>query len=218
MRRITPVLVAVGFAASLAGAAPGYADVPGSITTRVDNLLNVAGGTETLPLLITLAEATPEDREQLEGWLRNGHDPGDILTLIERYGGVERALDEARGYAERASGELGELRPVDSEAFEQLAAEDHEQTEVEQEQCLTGLALSRHDDQIPFRNDALNDRHHWGNLPLAYGGDVMYFPVLWRLKWPVWLFPWWIAACTVGNLFHLAFWQRRIALHLVDSK
>ncbi len=84
--------------------------------------MDASGGKQTLPLLLALAEATPEDRAFIEGWTRNGHGLDDIVKMIDRYQGVERAMVKARGYAKRANESLQAMGHVDSPGFEQLAS------------------------------------------------------------------------------------------------
>lgn len=83
--------------------------------------MDVSGGKQTLPFLLAMAEATEDDRRHMAKWMENGKDFGDILELVQRYGGVERALDEARKYADRAAASLAALRPADPQSFEFLS-------------------------------------------------------------------------------------------------
>lgn len=84
--------------------------------------MDVSGGKQTLPLLLALDAATSEDRAFIEKWMKNGRDFDSILDTINRYNGVERALDEARKYAELAAENLASLSCVRGEARTLLAS------------------------------------------------------------------------------------------------
>ena len=60
-------------------------------------------GKLTLPLVYTLDQATPADREALLEQLRNGREMSEVLAAIEKYHGLEYAYDRAREYARQAS-------------------------------------------------------------------------------------------------------------------
>lgn len=63
-------------------------------------------GKRTLPLIVTLERATPDERamiqELLQGTALEDGGVGMIRRLVEKYGGVPYALQRARGYAARA--------------------------------------------------------------------------------------------------------------------
>ena len=84
--------------------------------------MDVSSGKQTLPLLLAMGDATAEDRATIEKWLANGREVGPILEVIRRYQGVERTLDEARKFADKASASLAALTPADPEAFAHLAS------------------------------------------------------------------------------------------------
>lgn len=84
--------------------------------------MDVSGGKQTLPFLLAMAEASEMDKLRMQKWMKNGHDFDGILELIQRYNGVERALDEARRYADRACDALASLRPADPQSSEHLAS------------------------------------------------------------------------------------------------
>jgi len=84
--------------------------------------IDISGGKQTLPLLLALSEASDEDRALVEKWWNNGRDFDSILETIQRYHGVERALDQARQFADRAMDHLRKITPADTTAFELLAS------------------------------------------------------------------------------------------------
>ena len=63
-------------------------------------------GKRTLPLIVTLERATPAERDRIQSVLkRHTAEPGEIeeiRLLVERYGGVEYALERAQDYARSA--------------------------------------------------------------------------------------------------------------------
>lgn len=84
--------------------------------------MDVSSGQQTLPLILALGEASEQDRRSIETWMQNGRDFHEIFETIQRYNGVERALEHAHRYAEQASSTLELLKPADLETFESLAA------------------------------------------------------------------------------------------------
>jgi geranylgeranyl pyrophosphate synthase len=77
---------------------------------------DIRNGKQTLPLIYTLEKASDEDKQLLVRLWNNGRDPGQIMPLIEKYGGVDYALDEARKYAVAAQEQIADLprtRPVE---------------------------------------------------------------------------------------------------------
>lgn len=84
--------------------------------------IDLEGGKQTLPLILALQEASPEDRQQLESVLNNGRDLPLICRTLERYGTIERSLETARGYAKRATEQLADLDVHDPTAFDYLTA------------------------------------------------------------------------------------------------
>ncbi len=75
---------------------------------------DIQTGKVTLPVIRTLRQATPQDRDHL---LRLMHGPlgdgarEDVRRLLERYGGIEYALDVAGRYSRRAADALAPLPP-----------------------------------------------------------------------------------------------------------
>lgn len=84
--------------------------------------MDVLDGKQTLPVLLALDRATDRDRDQLEKWLRNGRDLPAIVETVNRYQGIELALEQARHYADRSVDALGRMNCADPEALECLAA------------------------------------------------------------------------------------------------
>lgn len=84
--------------------------------------MDVLGGKQTLPVLLALDQASERDRTRLEEWLRNGRDLPAIFETVQRYKGIELALDRARHYADRAVEALGRMNCVDSDAQDCLGA------------------------------------------------------------------------------------------------
>jgi octaprenyl-diphosphate synthase len=82
--------------------------------------MDVSGGKQTLPFLLAMNEANENDRARMARWMENGREFDEILEMIQRYNGVERALDEARRFADRATDALASLKPVDAQSFEFL--------------------------------------------------------------------------------------------------
>lgn len=72
---------------------------------------DIRNGKQTLPLIHALAAANPADREDLWACWNNGRDPERILKHVHKYGGVEKALEEARSFAEEAKAALVSLPP-----------------------------------------------------------------------------------------------------------
>ena len=71
-------------------------------------------------VLLAMSEASDQDRNRMTKWMENGRDFDEILEMIQRYNGVERALDEARRFADRATDALASLKPVDAQSYEFL--------------------------------------------------------------------------------------------------
>ncbi len=84
--------------------------------------MDISGGKQTLPLLLAMADASEEDRALMEKWLNNGRDFNSILGTIQRYRGVERALEEAKKFADRALEHLSALSLTDATAGEFLSS------------------------------------------------------------------------------------------------
>ena len=84
--------------------------------------MDLTTGKQTLPLILTLQDATPEDRQQLEGILNNGRDFAAISRLINRYDAINRSLGIARDYARQARSHLQGLPIANATAFEYLLA------------------------------------------------------------------------------------------------
>lgn len=59
-------------------------------------------GKQTLPLLYTLEQASPEDREKLVHTLNNGRDFDTVHGLVKRYNGIDYSLERAAEYSRNA--------------------------------------------------------------------------------------------------------------------
>jgi geranylgeranyl diphosphate synthase type I len=103
-------------------------DVKGSFWASVDSGKPEAGDVrkrkKTLPLVWALEHATDADRSRLvdlyaEAPMTDDH-VGEVLAILERSGGRERALSEARRYRDLALRQLDRL-PCPAERREQLA-------------------------------------------------------------------------------------------------
>ncbi len=82
--------------------------------------MDVSGGKQTLPLLLALAEASAEDRANIHKHMNNGRDFNAIMETIQRYSGVDRSVEQAREFAQRAADHLNAVRPGDALAFQYL--------------------------------------------------------------------------------------------------
>ncbi len=85
---------------------------------------DIPGGKITLPVIRSLQQASPEDRARLVALLAAaaGDGQGDeVDRLLRRYGGIEYALEVARGFSVRAAGTLRPLAAGPAkESLEQL--------------------------------------------------------------------------------------------------
>lgn len=84
--------------------------------------MDLVTGKQTLPLILTLQDATAEDRQQLEAMLSNGRDFAAISHLLDRYDAINRSLDVAQDYARQALSHLQGLPITDETAYEHLLA------------------------------------------------------------------------------------------------
>jgi octaprenyl-diphosphate synthase len=83
---------------------------------------DLEAGKQTLPLILTLRDAAPDERARLESIIRHGGDLAPVREAIKRGRAIERSLDEARQYAQRAMSNLDGLSPADPVAFDHLAS------------------------------------------------------------------------------------------------
>lgn len=84
--------------------------------------MDLLGGKQTLPFLLALDGATPQDRSHLERWLTNGRNIDGVLETVERYDGIQRSIEIAREYADRAQQALDRLPVRDTESYDCLAS------------------------------------------------------------------------------------------------
>lgn len=70
-------------------------------------------GKVTLPLIYALEQASPDERRLVETVLRDGSYENapflSVLQLVDRRGGIERAMERAQSFAERARSLIGEF-------------------------------------------------------------------------------------------------------------
>lgn len=84
--------------------------------------MDLAAGKQTLPLILTLQEASPEDRAAIEALLGEGRDVRAVFPYFERYGALGRSLETARTYTRQALAQLEGLPRADETALEFLQA------------------------------------------------------------------------------------------------
>jgi octaprenyl-diphosphate synthase len=70
---------------------------------------DIRNGKQTLPIIYTFEAASEADRKRLLECWNNGRDPETIVPYVEKYGGIEYALREARRFAEVAREQLADL-------------------------------------------------------------------------------------------------------------
>lgn len=70
---------------------------------------DIRNGKQTLPLIHAFASATDEDRKALWSCWSNGRDRSTIVEQVQKYRGVEAALDQAREFANKAKRHLALL-------------------------------------------------------------------------------------------------------------
>ncbi len=89
------------------------------LTSRTEELgkpigSDIQGGKVTLPVIHALRSASAADRAAMLRLLQTPSPDGkmeEVRLLLGRYGGIDYALDVARGYAEGAAAALGTLPP-----------------------------------------------------------------------------------------------------------
>ncbi len=87
--------------------------------------LDLASGKLTLPIILALRDATPDDARRIRAILqegRNGDARHEISALLARYDSIERSLDVARDYGAQALTQLRALPVRDAAAFELIEA------------------------------------------------------------------------------------------------
>jgi len=70
---------------------------------------DIACGKQTLPFIRALQKANPTDREFLLAALNDGRPPAEVVRCVNKYGGIEYALEKARGFAQSARARLERL-------------------------------------------------------------------------------------------------------------
>lgn len=83
--------------------------------------IDLAGGKQTLPLILALDEASPDKRRKLKELLLKGDDLGSILEIINGYDAIGRSVKIARDHARQATSFLTKLKPCNQKAFDYLA-------------------------------------------------------------------------------------------------
>lgn len=84
--------------------------------------MDVSGGKQTLPLLLAMAEAEDADRQELSKHWNNGRNIESIVNIVQRLNGVDRSIEYARNFTQRAIDQLDRLKFTDDEAAGHLAA------------------------------------------------------------------------------------------------
>ena len=84
-------------------------------------------GKITYPLIIALAKAKVEERQVIRSAIISGHQTperfGEVVSIIDRYGGIEETLALARSLAESAKSNLSCFRPsIERDALTSLAS------------------------------------------------------------------------------------------------
>lgn len=79
--------------------------------------LDLATGKQTLPLILAMRDASPDDLGRLHELLGNGKDPRQIREIMDRYGSINEAIEQAGQYARQASIHLEGLPVRDPAAF-----------------------------------------------------------------------------------------------------
>ncbi|MCE5231273.1 polyprenyl synthetase family protein [bacterium] len=82
--------------------------------------LDLASGKQTLPLILAMRDASPEDLHRLRELLGNGKDPVAIREILDRYDSIAQSIEQAGQYARSASGHLEGLPIRDPEAYAHL--------------------------------------------------------------------------------------------------
>lgn len=72
---------------------------------------DIRNGKQTLPIIYTFEAASEPDRKKLLEYWNNDREPEAIMPFIQKYGGVEHALAEARRYARAAREQLADFPP-----------------------------------------------------------------------------------------------------------
>jgi len=84
--------------------------------------MDVFSGKQTLPILYAIESATEEDRKYLQQWLGHRDDFGAVREIVDRYKGLDRAIETAQDYANRATAALDRLECTDAEGRDHLAS------------------------------------------------------------------------------------------------
>ena len=82
--------------------------------------IDLVTGNQTLPLILALKASSPAQRRRIEALMETGEDFSPILRFIESAGGLDQALQIARGHARQALSHLEGLEICDRGAYEHL--------------------------------------------------------------------------------------------------
>jgi octaprenyl-diphosphate synthase len=82
--------------------------------------IDLASGKQTLPLILTLQSAPPEERARLEQLVRAGEGEAEIRDALRRHHAIERSLELAREHSNRCPAHLDGLEVCDQMACEYL--------------------------------------------------------------------------------------------------
>jgi octaprenyl-diphosphate synthase len=83
---------------------------------------DLQAGKQTLPLILALQCAPPEERRRLQALLSEGHDHNVIRQVVKQYRTLDQALELANTYARKAGGNLTTLTVRDDVACDFLMA------------------------------------------------------------------------------------------------
>ncbi len=78
--------------------------------------MDLAEGKQTLPLILTLRDASPADRDKLAHILSNGRDFNQILATIHHYQAIDHSREIASGHIREALSSLNDLPVYDESA------------------------------------------------------------------------------------------------------
>lgn len=83
---------------------------------------DLAQGKQTLPLILTLQSASEDERRELEQIVDEGHDLVRIRGIMNRHRALERSIELAEDYTQRALDNLEGLPVKDQSAYDLLLA------------------------------------------------------------------------------------------------
>jgi octaprenyl-diphosphate synthase len=96
--------------------------------TAVDELwgksvgIDLAAGKQTLPLILTLQSADPDERRRLGQLVREGNGRAEVLEALRRHRAIDRSLELAQTYTQQSLAHLDGIAVGDPSAYEYLTA------------------------------------------------------------------------------------------------